>query len=52
MLTTDRIKTNDLVKLKCYQDALFLEGLEDQTELIVMNHKTSRTMRMPFKTIN
>lgn len=52
MLTTDRIRTKVLVKLKCYQEALFLEGLEDQTELIVMNQRTSRTMRMPFKTIN
>ena len=52
MLMADKNKTKDLVPEKCYQEALFLLGVDPQTELIVIHHKTSSTIRVAFKKIN
>lgn len=51
-MIAEKKRTKPLVVLKSFQEALFLLGEEDQTELMVIHHKTSRTMSMAFKNIN
>ena len=52
MLIAEKKSTKLLTVLKFFQEALFLLGDEDQTELMVIHHKTSRTMSMTFKNNN
>jgi hypothetical protein len=49
MLMIERKRVTPLMNLKCSQEALFFPGVDPQTELIVIHHKTSRTMRMALR---